>query len=92
VAARGVPAILMHTRGRPEDMYAHAIRRRRRRGDADLQRAIDAPSIRRGRERLIVDPGSAFAKRAEQSMDVWPARSFAALGCRCSSARRASRS
>ena len=24
VAARSVPAILMHTRGRPEDMYAHA--------------------------------------------------------------------
>ena len=24
VAARGVPAILMHTRGRPQDMYAHA--------------------------------------------------------------------
>jgi dihydropteroate synthase len=24
VASRGVPAVLMHTRGKPEDMYAHA--------------------------------------------------------------------
>ena len=34
VAERGVPAVLMHTRGRPDDMYAHAdYKRRRRRGD-----------------------------------------------------------
>lgn len=72
VAARGAPAILMHTRGRPEDMYAHASY-----GDvvqdvkADLQRIVDraiAYGIRR--EKLIVDPGIGFAKRAEQSMAV----------------------
>jgi dihydropteroate synthase len=71
-AARGVPAILMHTRGRPEDMYAHA--------DyvdvtgeiaGDLQRAIDrAVGYGVSRERLIVDPGIGFAKRAEQSIAV----------------------
>ena len=72
VAARRVPAILMHTRGRPEDMYAHADY-----GDvvgdvvADLGRAIDrAVGFGIARERLIVDPGVGFAKRAEQSLTV----------------------
>ena len=71
-AARGVPAILMHTRGRPEDMYAHADY-----DDVtgeiavDLQRAIDrAVGYGVPRERLIVDPGIGFAKRAEQSIAV----------------------
>ena len=72
VAARGAPAILMHTRGRPEDMYAHAsyddvvadVMR-------DLQRAVDrAVGFGIQRERLIVDPGIGFAKRADQSMAV----------------------
>jgi dihydropteroate synthase len=71
-AARGAPAILMHTRGRPQDMYAHADY-----GDvagevaADLQRAV-ARALACGmpRERLILDPGIGFAKRAEQSMAV----------------------
>jgi dihydropteroate synthase len=72
VAKRGVPAILMHTRGRPEDMYQHAEY-----GDvvgdviADLGRAIDrAAGFGIGHERLIVDPGVGFAKRAEQSLLV----------------------
>jgi dihydropteroate synthase len=72
VAARGVPAILMHTRGRPEDMYAHASY-----GDvvqdvtSDLQRAVDrALAFGIQRDRLIVDPGIGFAKRADQSMAV----------------------
>jgi dihydropteroate synthase len=72
VALRGVPAILMHTRGRPEDMYKHADY-----GDvvgdvvADLGRAIErAVGFGIGRERLIVDPGLGFAKRAEQSLTV----------------------
>lgn len=72
VAARGVPAVLMHTRGRPEDMYAHAAY-----GDvaadvaADLQQAV-ARAVACGvpRDRLIVDPGIGFAKRAEQSLAV----------------------
>ncbi len=70
VASRGVPAILMHTRGRPENMYQHAEY-----SDvvaevsADLQLAIDR-AIRMGvsRDRLLVDPGLGFAKRAEQSL------------------------
>jgi dihydropteroate synthase len=72
VASRGVPAVLMHTRGRPEDMYAHA-----KYDDVvsdvitDLTRAVDR-AVRYGvaRESLIVDPGLGFAKRAEQSMAV----------------------
>jgi dihydropteroate synthase len=70
VAEREVPAILMHTRGRPEDMYAHAEY-----SDvvsevsADLRRVIDrALGIGISRDRLIVDPGLGFAKRAEQSL------------------------
>ena len=72
VAARGVPAILMHTRGRPEDMYAHAEY-----GDvvgdvlADLTRAIArAEDYGVARECLMIDPGVGFAKRGNQSMQV----------------------
>jgi len=83
VAARGAPVILMHTRGRPEDMYAHAEYR-----DvvgevaADLQRAITrAEDYGVGRQRLIVDPGLGFAKRAQQSMQVLAGLTrFAELG------------
>ena len=72
VAARKVPAILMHTRGRPEDMYAHAEY-----GDVvaevitDLKRAMTrAEDYGVARERLIVDPGVGFAKRGNQSMQL----------------------
>ena len=72
VAARGVPAILMHTRGRPQDMYAHADY-----GDvaadvtADLQRRIvQAQEQGVARDRLLLDPGLGFAKRAQQSLDM----------------------
>jgi len=72
VAARSVPAILMHTRGRPEDMYSHAEY-----GNvvgevlADLTRAIArAEDYGVARESLIVDPGVGFAKRGNQSMQV----------------------
>ena len=72
VAERGVPAILMHTRGRPQDMYAHADY-----GDvvaevtADLQRRIiQAQDQGVAREMLLVDPGLGFAKRAQQSLDM----------------------
>lgn len=70
VAKRGVPVILMHTRGRPSDMYAHAEY-----GDvvadvsSDLQRCIDrALECGVTRDRILVDPGLGFAKRAEQSL------------------------
>ena len=72
VAERGVPTILMHIRGRPGDMYAHAEY-----SDvvgevcADLQRAVDG-ALQMGvqRDRMIVDPGLGFAKRAEHSLAV----------------------
>ena len=83
VAARGVPAVLMHTRGRPEDMYAHADY-----GDvagevlADLKRSIArAEDYGVPRRHLIVDPGLGFAKRAQQSLQVLARLDrFAALG------------
>jgi dihydropteroate synthase len=70
VAERGVPAVLMHTRGRPEDMYAHAeytdvV------GEvmSDLQHSVArAQDFGVDRRQLIVDPGLGFAKRAPQSM------------------------
>ncbi len=83
VAERGVPAILMHTRGRPEDIYAHAEYR-----DVvtevfdDLRRAVSrAEDLGVRRDRLIVDPGVGFAKRANQSLQVIAGLSrFAELG------------
>jgi len=83
VAVRSVPAILMHTRGRPQDMYAHAEY-----GDvvgevtADIQLAVDR-AVQSGvsRGQLIVDPGLGFAKRAEQSLEVLAGlERFASLG------------
>ena len=72
VAERGVPAILMHTRGRPDDMYAHAEY-----GDvvgdvmADLRAAVArAEEYGVSRRQLIVDPGLGFAKKAPQSLEV----------------------
>ena len=72
VAARSVPAILMHTRGRPEDMYAHAEYGNVV-GDvlADLTRAVArAEDYGVDRQSLIVDPGVGFAKRGNQSMQL----------------------
>ncbi len=72
VAARGVPIILMHTRGRPSDMYAHAEY-----ADVagevagDLSRCVDrAIGCGVGRDRILLDPGLGFAKRAEQSLQA----------------------
>jgi dihydropteroate synthase len=70
VAKRGVPVVLMHTRGKPENMYEHAEY-----GDvvadviADLQRSVTrAQHFGVERRQLIVDPGLGFAKRAAQSL------------------------
>ena len=70
VAERGVPAVLMHTRGTPQNMYEHAEY-----DDVvgevitDLQRCIArAQDLGVNRRQLIVDPGLGFAKRAPQSM------------------------
>lgn len=69
-ASRGAPIVLMHTRGRPQDMYAHADY-----GDvvgeiaADLQRAVDrALAAGIARDSILLDPGLGFAKRAAQSL------------------------
>jgi len=72
VAARGVPAVLMHTRGRPQAMAANAnyddvageVLR-------ELQEAVQrARTSGVAPDRLIVDPGIGFAKSAEHSLQV----------------------
>ena len=95
VAARGVPLVLMHMRGRPADMYAHA-----QYGDvvadvaSDLRGAVErALRAGIGRDRLILDPGLGFAKRAEHSLAVLAGlERFGELGRRCWWGSRASRS
>jgi dihydropteroate synthase len=72
VASRGVPAILMHTRGRPQDMYLHAEYSNVV-GEVvdDLQRSVvRAQDYGVPRNLLMVDPGLGFAKRARQSFDA----------------------
>ena len=85
VAARaGAGLILMHARGRPEDMYreahyasvAHEITEEL---SASLERARVAGM---SREAVILDPGLGFAKRSEHSYQALAALpEFAALGC-----------
>jgi len=72
VAARGVPAVLMHTRGRPQDMHARADY-----ADVvenvsiELQKAVSrALAFGVPHNRLIIDPGIGFAKRAEHSLQL----------------------
>ena len=70
VAVRGAPLVLMHMRGRPADMYAHAVY-----GDValdvarDLTRALER-ALSRGVawNQIILDPGLGFAKRASDSV------------------------
>lgn len=71
-AGRGAPIVLMHTRGRPQDMYAHADY-----GDvvgevaADLRAAVArAQAAGIATASILVDPGIGFAKRAAQSLAV----------------------
>jgi len=71
-AARGAPIVLMHTRGRPQDMYAHAAY-----GDivgdvaADLRQAAGrALTAGIGAASILIDPGLGFAKHASQSLAV----------------------
>jgi dihydropteroate synthase len=70
VAARGAALVLMHTRGRSRDMYSEAhyndvvteVSR-------ELQRAVER-AIGRGVawDRLVLDPGLGFAKKASHSL------------------------
>jgi dihydropteroate synthase len=82
-AVRGAPLVLMHMRGRPADMYAHA-----RYDDVatevarDLTRAIER-AVSRGVpwDQIVVDPGLGFAKRGEHSAAALAGvASLAALG------------
>lgn len=70
VAVRGAPLVLMHMRGRPADMYAHAVYGSSVATDVarDLTRAAER-AVGRGVawDRLILDPGLGFAKRAHDS-------------------------
>jgi dihydropteroate synthase len=71
-AQRGAAVILMHNRGRSSDMYASAVyadvmAEVTRELGARVQSAMGA-GIRR--DRIVVDPGLGFAKRAEHSLAV----------------------
>jgi dihydropteroate synthase len=70
VARRGAAVILMHNRGRSSDMYAGAVYAdvmAEVTGElgARVQSAIEAGIAR---DRIVVDPGLGFAKRAEHSL------------------------
>jgi dihydropteroate synthase len=70
VAARGVPVVLMHMRGTPDDMTAHAHYEDVV-GDVarELQRRVEyAVGCGIGWDRILLDPGIGFAKRAEHSL------------------------
>ncbi len=84
VAERGAPLVLMHTRGRPNDMYEQAHY-----GDVvgdvcrelgqRIERAVQM-GIPRGH--LVIDPGLGFGKRAEHSWAVLAGLDqLTALGC-----------
>jgi dihydropteroate synthase len=84
VAARGVPAVIMHMRGTPADMASRAVY-----GDvveevvAELEQAL-ARAQRSGipRGRVILDPGIGFAKTAEQNVQLLAGLGrLRALGC-----------
>ena len=72
VAKRGVPVVLMHNRGRSQQMYREASYQNI--GEeivAELRIAIDrAVDAGISREQIVVDPGLGFAKHARQSMVV----------------------
>jgi dihydropteroate synthase len=83
VAERGAAYILMHTRGTPRDMQAHA-----RYGDvvaevyeflADGLRRCEAAGVARGR--VLIDPGIGFAKEPEHNIRLLASlRQFRSLG------------
>jgi dihydropteroate synthase len=84
VVRRGVPVVLMHTRGRSRDMYAQA-RYTDPAGEVAselAERVAVAESAGIPRSRIILDPGLGFAKRAEHSLAVLAGLPrLAGLGC-----------
>jgi dihydropteroate synthase len=82
-ARRGAAVVLMHNRGRSHDMYAEAsytdVPAEIARELAERARAAEAAGI--AHDRLILDPGLGFAKRAEHSLAALAGlESIAALG------------
>jgi dihydropteroate synthase len=72
VRSHGVPVVLMHMRGTPEDMQEHI-------GYDDvvcdvkrevLERVAVAEAAGIAREKIIIDPGIGFSKTAEQSAEL----------------------
>lgn len=72
VAASGAAAVLMHTRGRPSTMYSEAhYEALIDEVCAELNQAVDRATAQGvAEERLILDPGLGFAKRALHSYGV----------------------
>jgi dihydropteroate synthase len=72
VARRGAAVILMHNRGRSADMYAEArytdVAGEIARELSDRVAVAEAAGI--PRDRIIVDPGLGFAKRAEHTLEA----------------------
>jgi len=70
VARRGAAVVLMHNRGRSRDMYAEAVYSNVLADIARelVERAHAAEAAGIGRDRIILDPGLGFAKRAEHSL------------------------
>ncbi len=68
-ARRRMPVVLMHTRGRPRDMYKEAAYSDPAREVTDELGARVEHAVALGipRAQLVVDPGLGFAKRAEHS-------------------------
>ena len=83
VAAGGAALIVMHTRGRSRDMYVEAryddvVSDVTRELQLSMERAIGHGV---SWDRLVIDPGFGFAKRADHSMTALARfASFAALG------------
>ncbi len=72
VAGRSAALILMHMRGRPDDMYGAAVYGNLLREVTDELAVAVASAVDAGvrRDAVIVDPGIGFAKRAEHSYGV----------------------
>ena len=71
VAGCGAALVLMHNRGRSREMYRGAVVRRRAGEIAGELEAAIGRATRGGvpRDRLILDPGFGFAKRAEHTWE-----------------------
>ena len=71
-ARRGMPLVLMHTRGRSGDMYKQAVYSDPVREITEelRERVAHAQELGVARAQLVIDPGLGFAKRAEHSFAV----------------------